>query len=241
MNYRLLNEVLIEWNESSKEDSDNIFLKSEDIKESFRYFVYRLDEKDKIKIFNPDYIWPEFKKYKDKVWINNKHVELDDNGWTVDKFEPGEYKVYIKDIDKVIDMTYMFFNCIQLISAFIPNSVTSIGEGAFNSCSRLTSVTIGNSVTDIDKRVFSGCIGLTSVTIPNSVTDIGACAFSECRALTSVTIPNSVTSIGDGAFRGCMNLKIVYVEDINRFNQIKFKGMRSDPRYLEVKVIELKK
>ena len=30
--YRLLNEVLIEWNETSKEDSDNIFLQSENIK-----------------------------------------------------------------------------------------------------------------------------------------------------------------------------------------------------------------
>ena len=63
----------------------------------------------------------------------------------------------------------------------IPNSVTSIGGGAFSSCS-----------------------GLTSVTIPNSVTSIGDYAFYACSGLTSITIPNNVTSIGDNAFFGCI-------------------------------------
>jgi len=45
----------------------------------------------------------------------------------------------------------------------IPNSVTSIGRGAFRYCSDLTSVTIGNSVTSIGASAFSGCSGLTSV------------------------------------------------------------------------------
>ena len=45
----------------------------------------------------------------------------------------------------------------------IPNSVTSIGRGAFRYCSDLTSVTIPNSVTSIGASAFSGCSGLTSV------------------------------------------------------------------------------
>ena len=97
----------------------------------------------------------------------------------------------------------------------IPNSVTSIGNGAFGDCSGLTSVTIPNSVTSIGNSAFWGCIGLTSITIPNSVTSIGNGAFGDCSGLTSVTIPNSVTSIGGGAFSGCSGLTSITVESGN--------------------------
>lgn len=48
----------------------------------------------------------------------------------------------------------------------------------FFGCSRLESVTIPNSVTSIGNEAFEGCRGLKSVTIPNSVTSIGDNAFN---------------------------------------------------------------
>ena len=104
-----------------------------------------------------------------------------------------------------------FSGCTGLASVTIPNSVTSIGNYAFDWCSGLTSVTIGNSVTSIAYRAFRGCTGLTSVTIPNSVTSIGEHAFYGCSGLTSLTIPNSVTSIGEHAFYGCSGLTSVTI------------------------------
>jgi len=70
----------------------------------------------------------------------------------------------------------------------IPNSVTSIGDGAFVN-SRLTSVTIPNSVTSIGDDAFEWG-SLASVTIPSSVTNIGDYAFYAC-ALTAITVDPS--------------------------------------------------
>ena len=75
-------------------------------------------------------------------------------------------------------------------NTIISNSVTNIGDRAFDGCSGLTSITIPNSVTSIGDWAFDGCSGLTSITIPNSVTSIGDFAFFSCSGLTSVTIMN---------------------------------------------------
>ena len=99
-----------------------------------------------------------------------------------------------------------FFGCSSLSSITIPNNVTSIGEYAFYDCSSLASVIIGNSVKSIGNDAFYNCSFLTTITIPNSVTSIGNYVFSSCSSLTSVTIPNSVTSIGYNPFYNCSAL-----------------------------------
>ena len=106
---------------------------------------------------------------------------------------------------------FNFADCVSLTSVTIPNSVTSIGYGAFGGCTGLTSVTIPNSVTSIGYKAFEDCTGLTSVTIPDSVKRIGEYAFKGCTGLTSVIIPNSVTSIGDWAFQDCIGFTSITI------------------------------
>ena len=81
-------------------------------------------------------------------------------------------------------------------------------DGVLNSFAPtgLTEYTMPDSVTTIGDGAFFGCTSLTSITIPDSVTKIGDSAFSDCTSLTSITIPDSVTEIGEGSFNKCESL-----------------------------------
>ena len=104
-----------------------------------------------------------------------------------------------------------FSECHSLKSINIPDSVTSIGDWAFSNCNSLTSINIPDSVTTIGDFAFSRCISLKSIVIPNSVTSIGDYAFSNCNSLTSINIPDSVTTIGHRAFESCGCLRIINI------------------------------
>ena len=71
----------------------------------------------------------------------------------------------------------------------IPNTVTSIGENAFENCSDLRSITIPKSVTSIRDYAFRGCNNLTTVCVRRNVpVDITADVFTN-RANATLYVP----------------------------------------------------
>lgn len=79
----------------------------------------------------------------------------------------------------------------------------------------MTELTLPNSLESIGDGAFRGCSGLIELTLPNSVKSIGDIAFRGCSGLTELTLPNSVKIIGDGAFAYCSGLGKITVESGN--------------------------
>ena len=102
-----------------------------------------------------------------------------------------------------------FEACFSLDSLIIKDAATSIGESAFDGCSHLTTLSLGKNITTIGDYAFQRCSYLTNVTIPQSVTSIGASAFANCSNLRTITIPEKVTTIESDTFTGCSNLESI--------------------------------
>ena len=120
-----------------------------------------------------------------------------------------------------------------LTSIVIPESVTSIGYGAFYHCDDLSKITIPSTVTNIEPAAFAntrmmdnwmqygsgdyficgdGILvayrgGDSPIAIPEGVKQIGPEAFKDHKGITDVSLPDSLTRICEEAFMGCANLK----------------------------------
>ncbi len=78
---------------------------------------------------------------------------------------------------------------------YIPTTLTSVTinggnvlYGAFYNCSNITTIALGDSVTSIATSAFKNCTNISSITIGKNIASIGSSAFAECSSLTSVHI-----------------------------------------------------
>lgn len=148
----------------------------------------------------------------DSVLTISGSGEMADWGYTS---SPGKIRVpwynYRADIKTIIlsdSITsigcYAFNNFSSLVSVTIPESVVTIGYGAFYQCNSLP-------VFDNIRYADTYCVGAvdknaTQYVIKEGTKWIGSQAFSSCYKATSVIIPEGVISIGGYAFQGSHNI-----------------------------------
>ena len=97
-------------------------------------------------------------------------------------------------------------------NTIIPNSVITIGIGAFYDRDNLTAIAIPNSVTSIGLSAFEQCNNLVSVIIGNSMSSIEDRAFYNCNGIDSMTMfVETPSALGNYVFYNVNKTIPVYV------------------------------
>ena len=189
-------------------------------------------------IGNPFYGWHGILNNESKAFIYEDHVLFNKNKTTLIAYIAKETNYTIPN--SVTTIGEGAFNCCDsLTSINIPNSVTTIGKGAFAFCKSLININISNSITTIGKGAFRGCKSLTNINIPNSVTTIGDFGFWDCKSLTNINIPNSVTTIGRVAFAGCNSLTNINIPNsVTTIEEGAFRGCENIPSHIKSDIIQ---
>ena len=93
----------------------------------------------------------------------------------------------------------------------IPDTVTSIGNGAFWGTS-LKSLELPDSLKTIGESAFAGNSYLTMIDFPEQLESIGQRAFGECIGLRVLSFKNNLSLINYGAFQNSNGISDVYYE-----------------------------
>ena len=122
---------------------------------------------------------------------------------------------------------YAFADCSKVMSIYIPK-VKEIGEGAFarydtfGGAPAISSITLPDTLTTIKDGAFLGCESLIEIVIPESVTHMGDYLFAYCVNLTSVVLPSNIKTVGLYSFAGCSLLEEINLENVEEFKDYAF-------------------
>ena len=101
-------------------------------------------------------------------------------------------------------------DCINLKTVSIPDTVISIGRGAFGDCTNLEEVQLPKGLTEIKDTFFYGCKSLTKITIPEGVQSVGYNAFEQ-TPIKEIIFPTALKTLDTDVVAWCEKLeKIVF-------------------------------
>ncbi len=163
--------------------------------------------------------------------IKKELIEAQVIEWGWNKLESVTKEMFQEKIPGITHIgAGAFYNNSSLTLIDIPDSVISIGEGAFFKAS-LTSIKIPSNVVSIRQSAFASN-PLTSLEIPNSVVSIGESAFDGCP-ITTLSLGSSLTTIGLQAFDGnqILDNTLIIPDSVTSIDDYAF---LSDSGYLKV-------
>ena len=91
----------------------------------------------------------------------------------------------------------------KIEEVILPDCLLTIGDYAFEWCVALKKITFGSELKNIGVSSFEACSELQQVTLPISLRVIAPLAFAQSAQLHTVIILDGCEVIGEGAFMGC--------------------------------------
>ncbi len=90
----------------------------------------------------------------------------------------------------------------------IPETVTAIGDKAFQGCDIIGEINLPDGVTSIGDDAFYACHDITRINLSanNKLASIGEEAFAHCYRLREIPLLYSIVTIGRQAFEGCHSM-----------------------------------
>lgn len=123
----------------------------------------------------------------------------------------GEVRFYGGELYKV--PRFLFYQCRNVTSITLPDTIIEISDSAFRGCTSLTHIDIPDSVKEFTQSTFSDCSNLQTIKLSNNLTSICGGCFSGCSSLESLTVPTSVETIDYQAFSGTTSLNELVLND----------------------------
>lgn len=97
---------------------------------------------------------------------------------------------------------WMFYLCHNLEKITISDSVTVIGESAFQDCNLLTDVKLPAALRQVKEWTFLDCVSLRNIQLPNTLEALSNNMFDGCASLTQIQLPDSITVLPVNVFSG---------------------------------------
>lgn len=142
-----------------------------------------------------------------KSFSKNGTVTLTDNVKTIgnDAFYSGNLSINLENAKIITTVGSYAFSGTNINTIIIPETVKTIGEGAFSYCKNVQSIIFNakqcNDLT-ASNNVFGNLTGTPTVIIGDSVTLIPSHLFINLKGSGIVSLPASITSIHEFAFKG---------------------------------------
>lgn len=165
---------------------------------------------------------PQMSEYKYTIDKNTGSVVLN-------KYLGDDSVVWIPEKISGYTVTSIGSKCFEkqsLKGVVIPETVTSIGNNAFQGCKNLASVTFKGapSTITVGNNAFQNCGKLKSINLP-AAKRIGSLAFENCTSLEELVLEMGTEEIGDWCFRNCTSLKKLHIpESVTVVGQGAFSG-----------------